>query len=120
MGDLTPHFSRAEFRCRDGSEHAIDCRLLAMLEGLRAVIGRPITITSGYRSPDYNRQVGGASNSMHLRGMAADFKVAGLSPEQVYDIADRLYPVSGLGVYPRGEGGWVHLDSRTAAARWRG
>ncbi|MBU9579619.1 peptidase M15 [Ralstonia mannitolilytica] len=44
------------------------------LERVRVLLGsRPITVSSGYRSPDLNRAVGGASNSAHLRGLAADF-----------------------------------------------
>jgi len=118
VGDLTPHFSTHEFRCRDGSQYPIDCRLLAMLEAIRCQFG-PVTITSGYRSPDYNRAVGGAENSYHLRGMAADIQVQDESPLRVYQWADRLFPVSGLGLYERGDGGWVHIDSRSERARWR-
>ncbi|WP_104655098.1 D-Ala-D-Ala carboxypeptidase family metallohydrolase [Ralstonia insidiosa] len=44
------------------------------LERVRVLLGsRPITVSSGYRSPDLNRAVGGAANSAHLRGLAADF-----------------------------------------------
>lgn len=116
MGDLTPNFSKREFRCKDGSEHDIDCRLLAMLEGLRAALGEPITITSGYRSASYNRKIGGAPGSYHVKGMAADIQIRNKTSREVYDVADNLYPVCGLGLYE----GWVHLDSRQFPARWEG
>jgi uncharacterized protein YcbK (DUF882 family) len=122
MNDLTVHFSRSEFRSRDGAEHPIDCRLLGMLEQLRqAAGGRPITITSGYRSPEHNRRVGGASNSYHLRGMAADLKIKGMSPRDVYGLAESLWPDhAGLGLYQSAHGGWIHVDCRADMARWEG
>lgn len=43
------------------------------LESVRAVLGKPIIVTSGYRSPAVNRLVGGQPSSQHLRGEAADF-----------------------------------------------
>lgn len=119
MGNLTAHFSSQEFRCRDGSEHAIDCKLLAMLEAIRCHFG-PTTITSGYRSRDYNAAVGGTSNSYHLRGMAADIQVSNSSPREVYQWADGQFPICGLGIYERGDSGWVHIDCRSSRARWTG
>ena len=49
-----------------------------ILEPLRQAWGQPIFVTSGYRSPALNRAVGGAHNSQHLLGQAADI-VADLS-----------------------------------------
>lgn len=120
MGDVTAHFSKYEFRCRDGSEHEIDCGLLAMLEAIRCHFNSPVTITSGYRSPNYNAAVGGASNSQHLYGTAADFQVSGLDIKEVYRWCDEMFPVSGLGLYHRGGWGWVHIDNRGSRARWNG
>lgn len=49
-------------------------RTAQTLERVRVLLGsRPITVSSGYRSPALNRAVGGAANSAHLRGLAADF-----------------------------------------------
>lgn len=47
--------------------------LAAALEKVRAALGHPIHITSGYRSPALNKAVGGAKNSAHMLGWAADF-----------------------------------------------
>ena len=122
MSQLSPHFHAREFRSRDGAEHPIDSRLIEMLELLRADLGgNPITITSGYRSPAHNARVGGARNSYHTRGMAADIRVANKTPQEVYDAATRLFPTAGgIGIYIRGGGGWVHIDSRPSPARWKG
>jgi hypothetical protein len=46
-----------------------------VLQPLRDAIGRPVYITSGYRSAKLNARVGGVKNSYHLRGLAADIHV---------------------------------------------
>lgn len=58
-----------------------------VLEPLRLHVGRPVMITSGYRSVELNRRVGGTSDSYHLatRGRcAADIQVPGLPLEEVF------------------------------------
>lgn len=122
--NLTQHFKLEEFDCRDGSptpQH-IQIRLveLAMnLEKLRAYLGAPITITSGYRTPEYNRKVGGAPRSQHVEGRAADIRVQGLSPAQVAAkieelIANGDMAQGGIGIY----NSWVHYDIRGVRVRW--
>lgn len=44
----------------------------------------PFYVTSGYRTPEHNAEVGGSATSDHPNGLAADFKVGGLTPYQVY------------------------------------
>ena len=53
-------------------------RLCGWLEVLRERAGTPIRINSGYRSPQLNRKIGGAANSNHLTGCAADIRVSGM------------------------------------------
>lgn len=86
MGDLSAHFSRAEFRCHDdhgnpcpycGGKAEVDSRLIDRLEAIREFADIPIQITSGYRCPTRNAEVGGEANSAHLTGEAADFFVSG-------------------------------------------
>lgn len=59
-------------RCK--KEHVANLTLLVtkVLDPLREAYGKPITVNSGYRSPELNRQIGGAASSDHLKGMAAD------------------------------------------------
>jgi zinc D-Ala-D-Ala carboxypeptidase len=47
-------------------------RLAESLERLRATVGKPIPIVSGYRCPVHNHAVGGAPDSQHMYGSAAD------------------------------------------------
>lgn len=58
-----------------------------ILEPLRAHVGRPVVITSGYRSPKVNRKVGGLPGSYHRATptrCAADIQVPGVPLEQVF------------------------------------
>jgi uncharacterized protein YcbK (DUF882 family) len=92
-----------------------------MLQAIRSHFDQPITITSGYRSPAYNKKVGGASNSQHLYGKAADFKVAGTNIADVHAWCNQAFPDAGLGIYVRNGGwGWIHIDNRGSRARWAG
>jgi uncharacterized protein YcbK (DUF882 family) len=91
--------------------------LVRKLEGLRNAVGAPVYITSGYRCARYNKVVGGAENSYHLFGMAADIWVKGISPEQLAELAERT-GFDGIGIYP--DQGFVHVDVRGYRARWSG
>lgn len=78
------------------------------LELIRALLGSPLIVTSGYRSPEVNRAVGGSSVSAHCKGDAADFICPGFGPAM--EVAKRivLSPiVFDQVIY---EGTWVHIS----------
>lgn len=66
------NFSFAEMNSGDHRWAWIETDLLDGLENTRRAYGAPMTITSGYRCPEKNERVGGARNSPHLFGRAAD------------------------------------------------
>lgn len=73
---ISDHFTLGEFQSHDGADKVIySTYVLKWLEKIRAHYNGKITITSGYRTPAYNRSVNGATNSAHIYGQAADFKV---------------------------------------------
>ena len=120
---LAPGFKVREFRCRDGSDVVmIDESLVVLLQCIREHFGKPITITSGYRTGTRNTAVGGSRSSQHLLGKAADIQVAGVSVEDVAAYAESLMPAwGGVGRYPVKAGrakGWVHVDTRPNKSRW--
>ena len=118
MGDLSRNFSKSEFACRCCGKAEIDQRLVEALQELRDLAGAPVRVTSGYRCPDHNRAVGGAKQSRHLRGHAADIVIKGLSVAGMYELAGRVaaFRNGGIGVYP--EQGFVHVDIREVRTRW--
>lgn len=60
-------------------------KLATALETIRSTIGKPISITSGYRSPEVNAWIGGSKTSQHCKGQAADIKVKGMNPNEVVE-----------------------------------
>jgi uncharacterized protein YcbK (DUF882 family) len=75
---LTKHFKVKEFACKDGSPVVfVDDYLYTILDILRNKLGKPVIITSGYRTAEWNKKCNGAKDSYHLRGMAADVRVDG-------------------------------------------
>ena len=107
---LGRHFKVKEFACKDGSPIVfIDDYLYSVLDILRHKIGKPVIITSGYRTPAWNEKAGGAKYSYHMRGMAADIRVNGMSPKELAKELDKIVENScGIIVY----NGWVHFDTR--------
>ena len=69
---VSAHFRLCEFEDPTTKQVMLDPALVAVLEQIRFHIGIPLFITSGYRTPEHNRSVGGLENSRHLTGHAAD------------------------------------------------
>ena len=121
---LTKDFNRSEFDCNDGSampkEVLLNIQKLAnQLQVLRDCLGVTITVNSGYRSPSYNKKIGGVSNSQHVIGKAADITAKGYTPAQVNARIEELIKSGdmlqgGLGSYST----FTHYDIRKTRARW--
>lgn len=114
------NFRRYEFVCPCGCGFStVDLELHAALQALRTEIGSPIVISrgGGCRCESYNDGIGGAKNSWHTKGMAADISSPGASPMRIYAALDRLFHGRyGLIIYPR----HVHIDVRPGAYRGEG
>ena len=118
--NLSPNFTLAEFTRSDtairyGIDNSPDSLAVAnlrrlcvlILEPLREALGRPIRITSGYRSPRVNQIIGGAKNSAHVFGLAADIEIEGMSPLQVCQEIKILGLPFDQAIHEFGE--WTHV-----------
>jgi len=124
MAKLTNNFSLQEFNSKCGRDmpNKVMINIIELaknLQVLRDAVAKPITITSGYRSPEHNAKVKGAKNSQHIFGTAADIKVQGMTPKEVALVIETLIKEGkmkegGIGVY----NSWVHYDIRGVRARW--
>ena len=123
-GYLSPNFSLAEARCKDGTPVPRSLRVAAQrhafnLERLRHALGdRPISIISWYRHAAYNRRIGGASRSKHVAAIATDHStqwVNRMGRSRVRYHGNRIFANGGMGTYPAGS---MHFDTRGYKARW--
>jgi len=117
-GYLSPNFKASEFACRHCGKlppQGMDPKLIDTLQRIRDHVGVPVRINSGYRCTVHNANVGGAANSQHLYGTAADFVVQGMAPSEAYAKLDPLWD-GGLGRYNT----FTHIDTRPNRARWSG
>lgn len=116
---ISAHFDSKEFECQCGCGLSdMNPLLIDGLEKLRSVIGnKPIIVTSGRRCEKHNAETPNASkNSQHVKGNAADIKVAGMSPEELREAAYKVpqFKDGGIGIYNWG----IHVDVRGKRARW--
>ncbi len=140
------HFVLDELASHDGAPFPPEVllnlgKLMAMLDVIREAWQGPITVVSGYRSPELNAALaeasakrnggvsGVAKDSQHMRGTAADIRPHQPTPERVvrlYECIKAAYgrgelpTLGGLGRYP----GWTHVDCRPRIdghlAKWDG
>jgi uncharacterized protein YcbK (DUF882 family) len=103
--------------------------LARLFEIIRSRCGHvPIVVNSAFRTPEYNRKIGGARNSQHVQGRALDLRPpAGWTTDRFYRLiralADELFVhgedlIGGIGQYPN----FVHVDTRPTKrlAVWSG
>ena len=128
---ITKNFRMSEFTCHNGTEvpakyvqnvHKLAC----YLQVLRDFYAKPIQVVSGYRTPAYNKRIGGAKNSQHMYAKAADIHMEGVPAVQLTATINGLIRLGlmkngGIGVYPKRfhrRHDWVHYDIRDTPAYW--
>jgi putative chitinase len=91
--NLSPNFTLEELTHTDhrefdntpnDAEMANLVRLANFLEDVKVVLGgKPIIVNSAFRSAEVNRAVGSSDRSQHRHGTACDFRVPGMTPNEV-------------------------------------
>lgn len=83
-------------------------------------LSKTFTINSGYRSPQYNDQVGGAKNSSHKSGLAIDVSMAGMSDEDIRKFIRTASQEGFMGIAYYSGSNFVHLDMGARRSWLRG
>lgn len=113
------NFKPVEMRCKGDNKLMIDPASMDKLQDLRELIGKPMRVTSAYRSPAYNATLSGAAkNSQHLKAKAFDIPMAGHDPSQ-FEAAARAVGFTGFGFYEGSD--FIHIDTgpkREWGNRW--
>ena len=113
---LSTNFKSTEFDCHGSgccSSTKVDEKLVEYLQKIRDHFGKSVNINSGYRCKTHNASVGGASQSNHMDGEAADIRISGAAPLEIAQYAEHI-GILGIGVYSWG----VHIDTRTSKYFW--
>jgi zinc D-Ala-D-Ala carboxypeptidase len=111
-------FSPRELACKGTGLLLLDTDAMNKLQALRTRLGKPLIITSAYRSPQHNKAVGGAKNSLHMKGIAFDVRMDNHDPYE-FEKAARAVGFTGFGFYRKS--GFMHIDTgpeRSWGKRW--
>jgi hypothetical protein len=111
---LSENFCVKEFACKDGSDTLkIDLDLIPLIQRFRNYVETGVYFNSAYRTPSYNKKVGGATSSYHVKGQALDIPFLNsykylTSREKMCAFFNTL-GVKGIIIYPT----FIHVDTRT-------
>lgn len=104
----TEHFKSIEFVCKCCGVEKMQQSIIDVLEVLRVACGCALTVMSGYRCPKHNAEVGGATRSAHLDGLAADI-TSKMPIKALFQTAERIIPATRIGIDLNGN--FLHIDT---------
>lgn len=116
---VSEHFKVREYKCKDGSNMVfIDPVLASLVERIRKACGKAITINSGYRTVSHNKSIGGATNSYHCYGRAADLNCPkGMTMTEFKKHVDAVMGQKYGVIY---YSNFIHIDTRETKYRAQG
>ena len=107
---MNKYFTKEEFACKCCGLVKIDEQLVALAYVARVAIAKPLVITSAYRCPKHNKNVGGAEYSLHVAGQAIDISIATLSNQERLTLLNIAIACGGTGVGINFEKKFIHLS----------
>ena len=120
---LSTNFKSTEFDCHGNgccTETIIDNKLVEYLQKIRDHFGKSVHVSSAYRCPVHNKNIGSGTGSYHVKGKAADIYINGVTPAEIAKYAESI-GILGIGLYETSsDGHFVHVDTRTTKAFWYG
>lgn len=94
----------------ENEREALEVLVLALLDPLRELWGKPIYVNSGYRSPALNKAVGGVSNSQHRKGQAADITTCNTASNRKLFALIRDGGFDFDQLIDEADGTWIHVS----------
>jgi len=110
---ITPHFTVEEMRCKGTGICTMDEVFMELLETIRCEYGKPMFVTSGFRSPEYNMKIAkSGSKGPHTYGKPADIHLIGADANAVIKLELEM-GMTGIGVRQKGPHNkrFIHLDN---------
>eukprot|EP01084_Bolivina_argentea_P098554 177121_1 len=120
---LSNNFMVSEFLCNDGSDgFRLSPALIQCVQSVRDDLGSSIVVNSGYRTVNYNQQIGGATNSFHMSGTGADISTSSVGILQFADIVicncANLFKSEGYDIGLGLDDSYIHIDMRQEFGYW--
>lgn len=109
-----PNFRESEFACKHTGESKMEPAFMERLQTLRIAYGKPMQISSGYRSPSHPIEAAKAKPGAHSSGRACDVVVRGADALKLVELAIK-HGFTGIGVNQKGASRFIHLDDLTSA-----
>lgn len=106
--DDYPHFSKHEFDCSHTGGNLMRKEFMDTLHLIRSMYGKPLYVTSGYRSPEHPIEKAKGRIGEHTLGCAADFRIRGVNAIELINIAYTV-GIRRIGVQQKGSGRFIHL-----------
>ena len=104
------YFNRGEFECSHTHTCEMDQEFIDQLNILREEFGKPLTINSGYRSPEHPIEYVKQTPGAHASGKACDISIARGDALKLIEIALKL-GFTGFGINQKGSSRFIHLDT---------
>ena len=105
-----PNFQKHELDCRETGENEMQHEFMEKLQRLRSIYGKPLRITSGFRSVKHSIEAKKTAPGVHTLGIACDIGCQGVEAHRILSLALEL-GFTGIGVQQKGEGRFLHLDT---------
>ena len=113
---LFGHIMLSEYRCPCCGAIPYDTEglgqreLFEAYEAIRSTLNRPLRITSGFRCPKHNADIGGEPFSIHLFGLALDIDAKDIGEvESLVAAVNLVVPILRMGIYTK-TGTFIHCD----------
>jgi len=112
-----PNFSKEEFNCQQTNDNEMTHKFMTLLQKMRNAYGKPMKITSGYRSPKHSIEARKGTPGTHAQGIACDIACKGRDAHTIIELALN-FGFTGIGICQKGDKRFIHVDLREFPTVW--